>query len=103
NHLHGLAEIIAAPLALDDLLVDAAARQVVIARERRMRETLVVAEIEIRFGAVIGHENFAMLERAHRARVDVEIRIELLERNRQPAAFQKAADRRRRDAFAERR
>ena len=34
NHLHGLAQIIAAALALDDLLVDAAAGQVVRAGER---------------------------------------------------------------------
>ena len=68
NHLHGLAEIIAAPLALDDLFVDAPAGQVVGARERGVGEALVVAEIEIGLGAIVGDENFAVLERAHGAR-----------------------------------
>ena len=42
-----------------------------------MREAFVVAEIEIRFGAVVGNEYFAMLQRTHGARIDVEIGIEL--------------------------
>jgi len=36
-----------------------------------------MAEIEIGLGAVISDKHFAMLARAHRARVDVQIRIEL--------------------------
>ena len=103
NHLHGLAEIIAAPLALDDLFVDAAAGQVVGAGERGVGEALVVAEIEIGFGAVVGDENLAVLERAHGAGIDVEVGIEFLQRDGQAAAFEQAADGRRRDAFAERR
>ena len=49
NHLHGLAEVIAAALAGDDLLVDAAGGEVVALRELGVREALVVAEIEIGF------------------------------------------------------
>ncbi len=101
NHLHGLAEIIAAALALNDLFVNAAAGEVVGAGERGVREALVMAEIEIGFGAIVGDENFAVLERAHGAGIDVEIGIEFLQRDGEAAAFEQTADRRRRDAFAE--
>ena len=46
-----------------------------------MREALVVAEVEIGLRAIVGDENFAVLERAHGARIDVQIRIELLQRD----------------------
>ena len=42
----------------------------------RAGEALVVAEIEIGFRAVVGDEDLAVLVRAHRARIDVQIGIE---------------------------
>ena len=48
--------------------------------ERRVREALVVAQVEIGLGAVVGDEDFAVLERAHGAGIDVQIRIEFLKR-----------------------
>ena len=78
NHLHGLAQIVAAPLAGDDLLVDAPAGQVVALRQLGVREALVVAQVEIGLRAVVGDEDFAVLERAHGARIHVQVRIELL-------------------------
>src|SRR5579864_1245850 len=103
DHLHGLAKIVAAALALDDLLVDAAGGDVIGLREARMREALVMPEIKVGFRAVVGHEDLAMLKRAERAGIDVEIRIKLLQGNPQPAAFEEAADGRRRDALPQRR
>ena len=52
-------------------------------------EALVMAEIEIGLGAVVGDEHLAVLIRAHRARIDVEIGVELAEPDacsRAPAA-----------------
>ena len=54
-------------------------------------------------GAVLGHEDLAVLERAHRARVDVDVRVELLQRDRQAPGDQQLADRGGGDALAERR
>ena len=68
DHLDRLAEIIAAALALDDLLVDAATREIVGAGQMGMGEPFVMTEIEIRFGAVVGDEYLPVLERAHGAR-----------------------------------
>ena len=47
-------------------------------REPGMREAFVVAQVEIGLRAVVGDEDFAVLERAHRAGVHVQVRIELL-------------------------
>ena len=57
-----------------------------------MCKTLVVAEVEVGFGAVIGDENFAVLEGRHGAGVDVEIRIKLDQVDLEAAALQQTAD-----------
>ena len=69
--------ILAAPFLGDDVEVDAAGGDVVRLRERAIDEALVVAEVEVRLGAVVGDEHLAVLERRHRARIDVDVRIEL--------------------------
>lgn len=38
----------------------------------------VMAEVQVTFKAVVGDEDLAMLERAHRARINIEVRIHLL-------------------------
>ena len=68
DHLHRAAEIVAAPLLGDDVLVDAAGGDVVHLRRRPAGEALVVAEVEVGLGAVVGDEDLAVLVRAHRAR-----------------------------------
>ena len=80
NHLHGAAQVLAAPLLLDDGLVDLAAGRVVELRHPLRDEALVVAEVEVGLGAVVGDEHLAVLRRVHRARIDVEVRIQLLDR-----------------------
>jgi hypothetical protein len=57
-----------------------------------MGETLIVAEVEIGFGTIVSDKNFAVLERAHGAGVDIEIRIELLQGDTESPAFQEAAN-----------
>ena len=102
NHLHGLAQKLAAPLLVDHRLVDLAGRVVGIARERAVREPLVVAQVEVGFAAVVQHVHFAVLVGAHRARVDVDVRIELLHPHREAALFEQHADRRAGEPLAER-
>jgi hypothetical protein len=53
----------------------------------RVREALVVAEIEIGFGAVVGDENLAVLERAHGAGIHVQVGVELLQRDASGRGF----------------
>src|SRR5207302_7405734 len=77
DHLHRGAEVVAATLLGDDALVDAPGGEIAVAAGRGAHETLVVPEVEIALGAVLGNEHLAVLERAHGARVDVDVRIEL--------------------------
>jgi len=62
-----------------------------------------VADVEIGLGAVLGDEHLAVLERAHRPRIDVDVRVELLALHLQSASLQQAAERGRGDPLAERR
>ena len=77
DHLDGSAEVIAAPLLGENFLIDAAGGDVVLARAGSAGEALVMAEVEIGLGAVVGDEHFAVLKRRHRAGIDVDVGIEL--------------------------
>ena len=101
NHLHGLAQKIAAALLGDDRFVDSAGGPIVVAGQLGRSEALVVAQIQIGLGAVIGDVHFAVLVGAHRAGIDVQVGIALLEGDAETPAFQQAADRRRGHAFAQ--
>ena len=77
DHLHGRAEVVAAALLGDHALVDPAGGEVAVAPGGGAHEALVVAEVEVGLGAVVGDEHLAVLERAHGARIDVDVRVEL--------------------------
>ncbi len=87
NHLNGRAEVLAAALFLDHRVVNLTRRNVVCALKILVDETLVMSEIEIGLGAVLCYENLAVLVRIHRACVDVDVGIELLDRNARAAGF----------------
>ena len=91
NHLHRRAEEVAAPLLGDQLLIDAPGGDVVLPVGAPPGEALVMAEVEVGLGAVVGDEHFAVLGRAHRARIDVEIRVELAQADGVAARLQKRA------------
>jgi hypothetical protein len=101
DHLDGGAQIVAAPLAGEDLLVDAPGRDVALAVRRPAREALVVAEVEIGLGAVVGDEDLAVLIGRHRSGIDIEIGIELAQPHRIAARLQQRAERRRCETLAE--
>ena len=101
DHLDGGAEIIAAPLLGDDVLIDAPGRDVVVLGRGASRETFVMAKVEIGLGAVIGDENLAMLIGRHRARIDIEVGVELAEPDRIAARLKQRAERRRSETLAE--
>ena len=62
-------------------------------REFGVSEALVVAEVEIGFRAVFGDKHFAVLKRAHRAGIDVQVRIALLKGDFETATFEETTDR----------
>jgi hypothetical protein len=103
DHLNRRAQVFAAALLGDDVQVNSAGGDVVGLRERPVDEPLVVAEIEIGLGAVVGDEDFAVLEWRHRSRIDVEIGIELHDRHAHSALDEKSAERGGRNPLPKRR
>jgi len=84
DHLHGLAEVVAAPLLVDHRGVDLAGGVVVPLGGQVVGEALVVAEVEVGFRAVVGDEDLAVLVGGHRPRIDVDVGIELHQGDREP-------------------
>ena len=101
DDLDGAAEVVAAPLLGDDGVVDAAGGDVGVALHELVEEALVVAQVEVGLGAVLGDEDLAVLVRAHGAGVDVDVRVELLARDLEAAGLEQAPDGRRGDALAQ--
>ena len=93
DDLHGLAEVVAAAFGGEHGLVDRAGGGVGVARQALVDEALVVAEVEVGLAAVVGDEHLAVFERVHRARVDVDVRVELLQGDPQATELEEAAER----------
>ena len=77
NHLHRFAEVIATAFFFEHALVDLAGGEVIGLAHARLDEALVVAQVQISLGAIVGDEDLAVLKRRHRAGIDVEVGIEL--------------------------
>ena len=75
NDLNRAAEEIASTLLADHVVVDLAGGEIRQPRGLAMRKALVVPEIEVGFGPVVGDIDLAMLKRAHGAGIDVQVRI----------------------------
>ena len=89
DHLDGVAEVVAATLLGDHAGVDLTGRDVGLLAELGVEEPLVVADVEVGLGAVVGHEDLAVLERVHRPGIDVEIGVQLLHGDPEPAGAEK--------------
>ena len=102
---HGLdraAEVVALALALDHGGRNLAHRDGGRAGQVLVEEALVVAEVEVRLRAVVGDEDLAVLVRRHRAGIDVEVRVKLLDRDAQAAAGEQFGEGSGGDALADR-
>ncbi len=93
NDLDGAAQVIAAALLADDRFVDLPRGEIIILGRARMHETLVMPQVEVGLAAVLGDEDLAVLERAHGARIDIDIGVKLDERGLDATRFQKRAQR----------
>src|SRR5579875_127482 len=102
DDLDGGAEILAAALAADHRRIDAAGGLAVALPRGDAGIALVMPEIEVGFGAVVGDIDLAVLIRAHGARIDVDIGVELAESDAETARLEQRAERRRRKTLAER-
>ena len=91
NHLHRAPLILPRPLLLNHRRIHLPARQIVQPRQIRVREPLIMPQIQIRLRPVIQHINLPVLIRVHRARIDVQIGIKLLHDHLEAAIFQQRA------------
>ncbi len=77
DDLDGLTQILAAPLLLDDALVNLPRGDVVVAGQLHVQEPLVVAQVQVHLPPVLEDEDLAVLEGAHQPRVDVYVGVDL--------------------------
>lgn len=90
DNLHRLAEIVSAALLVDDALVDTSGGDVVRASSVDVGETLIVTEVEVGLVAVDSHIAFAMLVGVQCTRIDVDIRVKLLDSHSKTARKQQS-------------
>jgi hypothetical protein len=101
DDLHGAAAVVAAPLFLDDRHINLAGGEGAVAGQGGVGEAFVVAEVEVGLRAVVQHIDFAVLIGTHRARIDVDVGVELLQPHAQAAPLQQHAHRGAGDALAQ--
>ena len=100
--LNGFAEVFSFSFFLNHFQINSARRVVGFARQGAVGESFVVTQIQIRFGTIIQHIDFAVLKGTHRSRIDIDVRVQLLHPHPQSAAFENCPDRCRCQALAER-
>ena len=61
-----------------------------------------MTQVQVGLGAILGDEYLPVLERAHGARIDVDVRIQLHERHFQPPGFEDGGEGSGRQAFPQR-
>ena len=89
DDLHGVAQVVAAPFLGDDGRVHLACGDVRLTGEVLVEEPFVVADVQVGLGTVLGDEHLTVLERIHRARIDVEVGVQLLHRDLEPTSLEK--------------
>jgi hypothetical protein len=77
DDLYRCAEVITAPLLGNHAFVDTAGRVITALRTMHPGKPLVVPQVEIGFGAIIGNIDLAVLEWAHGSGIDIDVRIQL--------------------------
>src|SRR5690606_22727208 len=91
DHLDGVAQVVAAPLLGDDAGVDLTGGHVGRPDQVDVEEALIVADVEVGLGAVVGDEDLPVLEGVHGSRIDVQVRIQLLHGDPQTACREQIA------------
>ncbi|OPZ73014.1 MAG: hypothetical protein BWY82_01247 [Verrucomicrobia bacterium ADurb.Bin474] len=101
DNLNGAAQVVAAALGLDDREIDLAGGDAGRAGTGDVHEALIVAEVEVGFGAIIQHIDFAVLEWIHGARIHVQVRIKLLDLDTLAPLFEESTQSRSSQPFSQ--
>ena len=100
DDLHGLAEIITAAFLGDNGIIDLAGGNVIVFGELPVGEPLVMAQVKVGLGPVVGHIHFPMLIRVHGAGINVQIGVALDGGDFKAAGLEELADGSGGDTFA---
>ena len=100
DDLYCRAQVLAAALLVEDIPVYLAGCEIGKAVQVLINEPLIMPEIEVRLRPVLGDIDLPVLVWAHGPRIHIDIRVQLLRRDPEPAGLQKAPERRRRDPLA---
>ncbi len=77
NYLYTLAQILAFPLCLNDVLVNPTCCDVVVLGHGSVDKALVVADVHVALASVVGDKHLAMRNRVHSASVIIDVRVYL--------------------------
>ena len=75
------------PFAGNDIVVDATRGEIVQLGHACADKAFIMAEVKVSFGTIFRHVNLTVLKRAHRARIDIDIRIEFDQCDFETASF----------------
>src|SRR3989441_1313753 len=101
DNLDRATKVVSAALLLDDGAVDLSGRDVVVSGQVYVEDPLVVPEVEVHLGAVVEDEHLPVLVRVHRARIDVQVRVDLDRADLQAFRLQQDSDGRGADSLSE--
>src|SRR5205807_735999 len=73
--------------------IDFARREVAGTAQGGVGEAFVMAQVEIGFRSIVQHVHFAVLIRAHGARIDIDIGVEFLQTDAQPSSLEQHSNR----------
>jgi hypothetical protein len=99
NDLYCGAKIGPLALFLDHRLIHLACGHVGALGQIDIDDALVVAQVQISLGAVLGYENLPVLIRTHRAGVDIDVGIDLEDTDAEAAALEESPHARRRQTL----
>ena len=103
NYLYGTPAEIPVTFFLKNRPVNLTGCHIGIFIKTLINESLIMSQIQVCLCTIVCYKNFSVLNRVHGSGVDIDIGIQFLNRHRIATCLQQAGDRRRNNAFTERR
>ena len=91
DNLDGTAQEVAAPFFANDLCIHLTGGHIADLAQAHVNETLIMPKIQVGLGPVIQYEDLAVLIGAHCARVNIDIGIQFLNGDVEPAFFEQTS------------
>ena len=101
NNLDGLSQVSPLPFLGDDGVVDSARGDIIGLRGVNAQKTFIVAQVQVRLGAVLRHVAFPVLVRIQRSGVYIQIGVEFLDGDAKASCLQQFGQRGRNNSFTQ--